>query len=438
MTNGPQHTFRKAYSKMVYFTSINGKHSAMVGIVDVPATRMDDKETQLNTLTIEAGDRLERVARVREALGGLMEIERYAWDERGALTLRGQLLGPAATVYRTIRSRMESLGFTPFLRRAEAAEQDELLALPGVVERRESRIWLPIALFVTTIITVLLTGALHEWDGAIDDFTALLLALAQIITSPPALLAGLPFTATLLGILFTHEMGHYIVGRLRKAPVSLPYFIPMPPGISFTGTMGAVIVQREPMEDRKSILEIGIAGPLAGLVVAIPLLIYGLSISVVAAPSPEMLAKGYLQEGNSLLYIAAKWLVFGRFLPSGGVDVQLNQVAWGAWIGLLVTMINMLPVGQLDGGHIAYALLGRRATYLAYAVIGLCVALGLLLPDNYTWLIWAGMAFLIGPRHPAPLNDISPLDGKHIALAIFGLVVFVLLLMPVPLLAVQP
>ncbi len=390
-------------------------------------------------MAIEAGDRLERVARVREALAGLMEIERYAWDERGALMLRGQLLGPAATVYRTIRSRMESLGFTPFLRHAEsaeAAEQDELLALPSVVERRQPRIWLPVALFLATILTVLLTGALQEWRG--DQSSGFLSVMAQIITSPSALLAGLPFTATLLGILFTHEMGHYIVGRLRKAPVSLPYFIPLPPGISFTGTMGAVIVQREPMEDRKSILEIGIAGPLAGLAVAIPLLIYGLSISAVGRAIADMIAQGYIQEGNSLLYAAAKWLVFGRFLPSGGVDVQLSPVAWGAWIGLLVTMINMLPVGQLDGGHIAYALLGRRATYLAYVVIGLCVALGLLIPDNYTWLIWAGMAFLIGPRHPAPLNDISPLDGKHIALAIFGLLVFVLLLMPVPLLTIQP
>jgi Zn-dependent protease len=392
----------------------------------------------LNILTVEPAERLELVARVREALGDLMEIERYAWDERGVLTLRGRLLSPAGTVYRRIRARMESLGFTPFLRYAEAAGQDELLALPGVVDRRRPRVWLPVALFLATIATVLLTGALHEWRQPVDDLDGLIRALADIISSPSALLAGLPFTATLLGILFTHEMGHYIVGRLRRAPVSLPYFIPLPPGISFTGTMGAVIVQREPMEDRKSVLEIGIAGPLAGLAVAIPLLLYGLAGSTVAAPSPEMLAHGYTQEGNSLLYIAAKWLVFGRFLPSGGQDVQINGVAWGAWIGLLVTMINMLPVGQLDGGHVAYALLGRRATYLAYAVIGLCVALGLLIPDNYAWLTWAVLAFLIGPRHPAPLNDISRLDRKHIALAIFGLVVFALLLMPVPLQVIQP
>jgi Zn-dependent protease len=385
----------------------------------------------LDTATFEQADRLELTARVREALHGLMDIDRYAWDERGTLTLRGRLLGPAGERYRAIRARMEALGFTPFLRRAGA--QDELLAIPGVVERRHARVGLPVTLFLATIVTVLLTGALNERNVPIETFADLIQVSVDTLIHPAALLLGMPFAVTLLGILLTHEMGHYVVGRLRKAPVSLPYFIPLPPFISFTGTMGAVIVQREPMEDRKTVLEIGIAGPLAGLAVAIPLLFYGLATSRVGPPP----AGGYFQEGNSLLYIGMKWLVFGRYLPSGGVDVQLNAVAWGAWIGLLVTMINMLPVGQLDGGHVAYALLGRRAASLAYAMVGVCVALGLLIPDNYTWLVWAGLIFMIGPRHPPPLDDISRLDRKHVMLAVFGLIVFVLLLMPVPLVAVN-
>ena len=376
----------------------------------------------MNTALIESTDRLELTGRVREALTDLMEIERYSWDERGTLTLRGRLSGPADALYHAIRTRLERLGFTPFLRHDVAG--DELVAMPGVIERRTPRIWLPLALFLATIVTVMMTGALN--------------AGVDVFSDPRAIIAGLPFAATLLGILFTHEMGHYVVGRWRRAPVSLPYFIPMPPGISLIGTMGAVIVQREPMEDRRTVLEVGIAGPLAGLVVAIPLLLYGLAISVIGAPTPEMLASGYIQEGNSLLYIAAKWLVFGQFLPSDGVDVQLSPVAWGAWIGLLVTMLNMLPIGQLDGGHVAYALLGRSADYLAYATIALCVALGLLIPQNYTLLFLPLMALLFGPRHPPPLNDITGLDGKHIALAIFGLIVFILLFMPQPLQIVTP
>ena len=257
-----------------------------------------------------------------------MEIDRYSWDERGTLTLRGQLSGPADALYRAIRTRMERLGFTPFLRHDAAG--DELVAMPGVIERRTPRIWLPIALFLATIVTVMMTGAINSG--------------ADVFSDPRTdHRRSLPFALTLLGILFTHEMGHYVVGRLRGAPVSLPYFIPMPPGISIIGTMGAVIVQREPMEDRRTVLEVGIAGPLAGLVVAIPLLVYGLTLSKLGSPTPEMLASGYIQEGNSLLYIAAKWLVFGRFLPSGGVDVQLSPVAWGAWIGLLVTISEYAP-----------------------------------------------------------------------------------------------
>jgi len=381
-------------------------------------------------------DRLELAGRVREELADLMQIERYSWDERGTLTLRGQLSGPADGLYRAIRTRMERLGFTPFLRHDAAG--DELVAMPGVIERRTPCIWLPIMLFLVTIVTVMITGALHERQEPIDSFGALLLVCLKIIADPNALLAGVPFAATLLGILFTHEMGHYVVGRLRRAPVSLPYFIPMLPGISFIGTMGAVIVQREPMEDRKSVLEIGIAGPLAGLVVAIPLLLLGLSMSTLGSPTPEMLASGYLQEGNSLLYIAAKWLVFGRFLPSGGLDVHLSPVAWGAWIGLLVTMLNMLPIGQLDGGHVAYALMGRNADYLAYTTIAVCVVLGILLPQNYTLLFLPLMALVFGPRHPAPLNDISRLNRRHIALGVIGLCVFALLFMPAPLMSVQP
>lgn len=379
----------------------------------------------MNPSVTQAIDRLAVVERFYAALDGLMQIEGYAWGEHGALTLQGRLSAPADTLYRRIRARCEALGYTPFLR--PAADADELLALPLVIEHTRQRIALPVLLFVLTIFSVLLTGAVAEQPDRIENELELLRVIMRVAASPAQLVQGLPFAATLLSILFVHEMGHYVVGRLRRAPVSLPYFIPLPPGISFTGTMGAVIVQREPMEDRRTILEIGIAGPLAGLALAIPLLFYGLSTTPIGPPP----GPSYLQEGNSLLYAAAKWLVYGQFLPSGGLDVQLSPVAWGAWIGLLITMLNLLPIGQLDGGHVAYALLGTRAHRLAYALIGVCVLLGVLVSG--TWLVWAVLAFLIGPRHPAPLNDISRLGAGHVALAIFGLLVFGLLFMPDPL-----
>lgn len=378
-------------------------------------------------------DRLELTGQLRAALDGLMEWDRYSWNEKGVFEAFGHLSGPADQLYRPIRMHLESLGFTPFLRRE--GNQDVLTAMPGIMQGNPPRVGLPIVLFILTVISSTLIGALNANPDCITDFGA---AIWKTLTTPQLLAGGLPFAGTLLGILLAHEMGHYIVGRMRKAPVSLPYFIPLPPPLSFTGTMGAVIVQREPMEDRRTILEIGLAGPFAGMVLAIPLLIYGLMTSPVGPPPapPPGCPAGYIQEGNSLLYAGMKYLVYGRVLPSEGQDVQLNQIAWGAWIGLLVTMLNLLPVGQFDGGHAAYALLGRRADMLAYTVIGLCIALGVTF--SQTWLVWGILTLLIGPRHPPPLNDISPLSWGYKAFAIAGLLLFVLLFMPVPILEVTP
>jgi membrane-associated protease RseP (regulator of RpoE activity) len=348
---------------------------------------------------------------VRSAVSGLIAVESYMLRQDGAIVIEGRLLTDPQTVFRPLRQRMEAVGFTPFLRSTQTGIQ--LLAIPGVIKRRRSRVMINLVLFVVTVVTVLWTGAGYEGDG--------------LIRGVGDLARGLPFALSLLGILGTHEMGHFIMGRLRGAPVSWPYFIPIPPFVSFTGTMGAVIVQREPLEDRRTLLEVGIAGPLAGLVVAIPLLFYGLATSAVGPAPPGF----YIQEGNSLLYAAAKYLVFGQMLPANGLDVQLNTIAWAAWIGLLITMFNLLPVGQLDGGHIAYALLGRRADYLAYSVLALCGVMGVLF--SYQWIFWGLLATFMGVRHPPPFNDVPTLGKGHAALAIGGIVLFFLLLMPAPL-----
>ena len=181
---------------------------------------------------------------VRAAVVGLMAVESYMLRQDGAMVLEGRLLQDAHTVYRPLRSQLEAVGFTPFLRRTDTGV--ELLAVPGVVRRRRSRGWINLLLFLATIATVLWTGAVTENDGVIRSISDLAL--------------GLPFALTLLGILGTHEMGHFVAGRLRGAPVSWPYFIPMPPYLGpgiplrITGTMGAVIVQREPLEDRRTFL----------------------------------------------------------------------------------------------------------------------------------------------------------------------------------------
>jgi membrane-associated protease RseP (regulator of RpoE activity) len=193
------------------------------------------------------------------------------------------------------------------------------------------------------------------------------------------------------------------------------------------------------MRNRKALFDIGIAGPLGGLIVAIPLLILGLSLSDLQPPPNIDVA---LQEGNSLLYLAIKYMVFGKILPSNGEDVWLHPVAFAAWAGLLVTMINLIPVGQLDGGHVTYALLGRRAQVIGLTLIGAMLAWGgwTLLSGNPAggfWLTWGFLNMFLNPRHPPPLNDATKLDGRRIALGLAMLVLFVLLFMPLPLQQVQ-
>jgi membrane-associated protease RseP (regulator of RpoE activity) len=211
------------------------------------------------------------------------------------------------------------------------------------------------------------------------------------------------------------------------------------------GTMGAVIVQRAPMRDRKAIFDIGIAGPLGGLIVAIPLLILGLAISDVGTPADYDMSPGLLlqKEGDSLLYMGIKYAVKGEILPSPGDDVWqqrdvwLSPIAYAAWAGLLVTMINLIPVGQLDGGHISYALLGRRGWTLGHVLIGGMMVWGgwLVLNGNGgggIWLMWSFLNLVANRRHPPPLNDASKLGWLRIALGVLMLVLFVLLFMPVP------
>ena len=276
-----------------------------------------------------------------------------------------------------------------------------------------------------------------------------LLFVAACITT--YLHGGVAFAATLMGILVCHELGHYVVGRAHGVDVSLPYFIPLPPQISL-GTLGAVIKMKSPISDRGKLFDVGAAGPIAGLVVAIPLLVIGLASSEVAPIKPDDMI-----EGNSILYALLKYAVFHRWLPGGGVDVQLSPMAVAAWVGLLVTQINLMPIGQLDGGHVARAAFGQEHEkwsgrfHLALPVIGLAcggVMFGSALAAGkdwidglayakhgvIPWLMWTVLLGLMrrqsGEYHP-PVAD-TPLDPARRRRAIAVLVIFVLIATPVP------
>jgi membrane-associated protease RseP (regulator of RpoE activity) len=244
------------------------------------------------------------------------------------------------------------------------------------------------------------------------------------------LLDGLPYAVSLLAILAAHELGHYITARRLGSPTSLPYFIPMPFGL---GTLGAVINMVAPPRNRRHLLAIAVAGPLSGLVVAVPVLFIGLKLSHIqplpAGPLPD--GAGYIMEGNSVLYAAMKYAVFGQFLPSNGLDVFAHQVAFAGWVGLLVTGLNLIPAGQLDGGHVVYALFGERiANILLWAVLAGLVVLAFFWPG---WVIWVLLIFFLGRVRAEPLDDLTQLTSRQRWLAIAAIAIFFLVFTPIPL-----
>lgn len=385
----------------------------------------------------EASAQLVIVRQLQRQLADLMRVETHEIlkPPDAVIAFRGQVYGDTGVAFERMTQRFATYNYTASLR-DQPDGGHEVVAIKGLVQRKPGRVWVNVLLFLATLFSVLYIGA-----GSSSQF-------AEMIEDPQGLEAlilplihlewGIPFAGTLLSILLAHELSHYFVARRYGSPVSLPYFIPMP--FSLMGTMGAVIVQRAPMRSRKALFDIGVAGPLGGLVVAIPLLIVGLSLSNVQPPPPDIDVA--LQEGNSLLYLGIKYLMFGKILPSNGEDVWLHPVAFAAWAGLLVTMINLIPVGQLDGGHVSYALLGRRAWRLGYVGIAAMVIWGgwLLMSGNQAggfWLTWGFLNLFLNPRHPPPLNDAAKLDMRRVALGLLVVAIFILTFMPAPLREIQ-
>lgn len=377
------------------------------------------------------------IAQLRRQLLDVMSIEEHEVmgppDE--VIAFRGQVHGDTEAAFEHITERFAHYDYTATLRDRPGGGH-EVVAVKGVIERKPGRVWVNVALFLATMLSTLFIGALTDL-GYTDELMGLTdqEAMRMALTH---LYRGVPFAATIMAILVTHELSHYFVARRHGSPVSLPYFIPMP--ANFIGTMGAVIVQRTPMRNRKALFDIGVAGPLGGLIVAIPLLILGLAYSNVQPPPPHV--DIVWQEGNSLLYLVLKYLVFGKILPSNGEDVWLHPVASAAWAGLLITMINLIPVGQLDGGHVSYALLGRRAQTMGRVVVAAMVAWGgwMLMSGDEAgsfWLTWAFFNLILNPRHPPPLDDATRLEGRQIILGLLVVVVFILTFMPAPLREIQ-
>jgi membrane-associated protease RseP (regulator of RpoE activity) len=278
---------------------------------------------------------------------------------------------------------------------------------PAPVPPRKPRVIWNVVLFFLTFLTTILAGALQEGVNP--------------LTNPGQIPKGFPFAFALMGILLAHELGHYLVARRHGVDVTLPYFIPAP---SFIGTFGAFIKMRSPARDPKMLLDIGAAGPLVGVVVSIPLVALGLSLSEVKQIEGQM----GTNLGDSILLWLIGRLVVGP-IPAG-FDVVIHPVGFAGWIGLLVTSLNLLPVGQLDGGHVVYALLGERQNRISKFVFVGLLALGVVGWEG--WLVWGILLLIMGFRHPPPVEWWVPLDRKRKIIGWLTVAVFILTFIPVP------
>jgi membrane-associated protease RseP (regulator of RpoE activity) len=360
------------------------------------------------------------------------------------LRYRGELLNEdSASAYDQLSDLLSGHSLMPLFRIEEG--RHVIYLAPKQPEPQRDKVSTNVILFVLTVFSVMLAGAQPE--GPIPQDAA-----GQMLVLAKSIFTGWPFALSLLGILLAHEFGHYLMSRYHNTPATLPYFIPFP--FSPLGTMGAAIIMRGTPKNKRVLFDIGIAGPLAGLVVAIPVLLYGLSISKLGTiePSPN----GYI-EGNSLIYLLAKFVVFKQWLPSpiepqgflywlqylftgrpvpfGGMDVFIDPVAFAGWGGLLVTGLNLIPAGTLDGGHVVYGLFGDKAKKAFPFIVGLLLVLGIFWSG---WWLWAALLFWLGRVQAQPLDQITTLDAPRRALAVLMLVIFILVFMPVPMTLLTP
>ncbi len=274
---------------------------------------------------------------------------------------------------------------------------------------------LNLILFLTTIITTTLAGMGIEG-----------ISLFEFLRHPiVAIIKGLPFSLTLIGILLTHEMGHYIAAKKYRVDASLPYFIPAPFGI---GTFGAIIKMRSPLGSRKSLIDIGGAGPIAGFVVATIAIIYGIKTSTLM--DLNNFPKDGIRFQDPLIIKIIQFIIIGH-IPAG-YEMMLNSIGFAGWLGMLVTSLNLLPIGQLDGGHISYALFGSFSIWISRLLFFILIIFGILFWHG--WLFWGILSyFVIGLKHPPLQTDADiNLDTRHKIVAYICIMIFILTFMPSP------
>jgi membrane-associated protease RseP (regulator of RpoE activity) len=339
---------------------------------------------------------------IESFLKEVMDI-RCSKMEHFCLVWEGDFRVPENDAVNYIKRRADSLNLNVIFKKGENGIGLAFMPKP---EKRESKKWINALLLMLTFLTTLIAGTYQQGINPFSPVTNLLM--------------GLPFSVSIMLILGSHELGHYITARKNNVDATLPYFLPAPP---FLGSFGAVIKMKSPIRDKNSLVAIGSAGPIVGFIFSTIVILIGLSLSKVVTISGDQ----GITLGDSILIKLLTKLYFPDL--SEGKDILLNPIAFAGWIGYFITALNLLPVGQLDGGHILYALVGEKSRIVGYIVFGIAVLLSLFWIG---WIVWSVMFWVIGFRHPPTLDRISPLSGKHKVIGIISLIIFILTFVPAP------
>ena len=384
--------------------------SSMVAVTTEASTEAKRSRNQLRMLSAE-----EQPGIIRR----MMDV-RLATENQGVRVFRGPLLEPAEQALDDLQREFEGQS-VPLIQ-----EDDELgnsiILLPQVVEQdvleKSTRPWIHWLLFGLTFLTTTWAGAMHQG--------------VNLLKEPGAFTVGLSYSIGLLLILGVHELGHYFMAKRHEINVTPPFFIPVPFAL---GTFGAFIQMKSPTEDRRSLFDVAVAGPLAGLVIAIPALLIGLQSSQVLPPGTEGAEVGHsmmhgTSVGSSMLFALLSKAVLGEQLQHGYM-LQLSPLAFAGWLGLLVTALNLLPIGQLDGGHMARAMFGGRVG----ATISSVATWSLFLLAIFVWpglMLWAIIVFFIAVRGTPPLNDITPISTGRRWIGYATFLILAMVLIPLP------
>jgi len=323
--------------------------------------------------------------------------------------ITGRIREPLAENLAALKALFRDAGLLAYF---ERGPDGHVITYGYPTSRRQPRLWINVVLFVATIGTTLFVGAINRGGNPFHHVLDLVL--------------GIPFSFSIILVLGSHELAHYLAARRLGVDATLPYFLPVPHPM--TGTMGAFIRITSPVPSKGALVRVGVAGPLVGFLVALPVSFIGLALS---KPVAVNAAPG-IQLGSPLVFWFMSELLHPNLGP--GMDLMLHPVAFAGWLGLFVTALNLLPVGQLDGGHIAYAVFGARWHRLGWVVLG---ALGLMGFFWLGWVFWAVLVLIFGLRHPPPLDDLTPLSRTDLVLAAAALVIIVLTFTPAPFGAVR-